>query len=140
MSLKPRLSAGFSHSAYLMRYFLRAARRQAGPLLAVEFPSPCDGSESGIRRSVFGRLVQVRTPSPTKECNLYRAYGVHNVSLGYICSSWENPSRLQSVVAHSPRFGFRFGFVTVTACPVELEGCRWRGLQSSRAEFFDSPK
>ena len=46
-------------------------RRRAGPMLTIEFPSPCDGCESA-RRSVFGRLVQVRTPSPTKECNLYR--------------------------------------------------------------------
>jgi hypothetical protein len=40
-------------------------------MLAVEFPSPCDGSELESGRSVFGGLVQVRTSSPSKECNLY---------------------------------------------------------------------
>jgi hypothetical protein len=47
-------------------------RKTSCRILAVEFPSPCDGSELESGRSVFGGLVQVRTSSPSKECNLYR--------------------------------------------------------------------
>jgi hypothetical protein len=51
--------------------------------LAVEFPSPCNGSDSA-RRAVFGGLVQVRTSGPSKKCNLYRKHGVDIVFLGCI--------------------------------------------------------
>jgi hypothetical protein len=52
------------------------ARRRAissslpGRMLAVEFPSPCDGSESALH-SVFGGLDK-ENRAPSKECNLYR--------------------------------------------------------------------
>jgi hypothetical protein len=39
-------------------------------MLAVEFPSPCDGSESALH-SVFGGLDK-ENRAPSKECNLYR--------------------------------------------------------------------
>jgi len=66
--------------------------RRTGLILAVEFPSPCDGNESRIRDSVLGGLVQVRTPGPFEGMqSLPRPHCVDIVALSYICSSWENP-------------------------------------------------
>ena len=47
-------------------YFIELTRKDA----SVEFPSPCDGSESALR-SVFGGLDK-ENRAPSKECNLYR--------------------------------------------------------------------
>ena len=76
----------------------------------VEFPSPCDGSESR-RRSVFG--VYNRMTSHPKECNLYqrRRYcipGVHLFTLG---------KYLAPVLLLWPVFTnwFRFDFGTMTS-------------------------
>jgi hypothetical protein len=77
--------------------FLRLAGRRAGRILAVEFPSPCDGSESGIRPLRLRRLVQVKTTSPTKDCYLYRhsqkTEALYRLRL-------ESPSRRQNTSPH----------------------------------------
>jgi hypothetical protein len=39
---------------------------RTSPTRAVEFPSPCDGSEWNPGRSVFGGLVQVRISGPSE--------------------------------------------------------------------------
>ena len=71
-------------------------------MFALEFPSPCGGTEYWnpalcLRRVDAGEISE----HPTKECNLYRqSLASPIVSLSDICSSWGDPWRLDYVAVH----------------------------------------